>query len=63
MSLTNQTILVTLAALEVLATFAAPPPAVPKERLSIIHPISKIIEAVERTSSQKKNELKYPFQT
>jgi len=54
---------VTLAALDVFATFAAPPPAVPNERLSMIHPISKIIEAVESTSSQKKKELKYPFQT
>jgi len=63
MSLTNQTILVTLAARDVLATFAAPPPAVPNDKLSIIHPISKIIEAVESTSSQKKNELKYPLRT
>jgi hypothetical protein len=67
-SLTSLTILVTLAALEVLATEVAFEVAFYPElnnlfTMSMIHPISKIMEAVASTSSQKKNENKYPHFT
>lgn len=60
-SLTSLTILVTRAALEVLPTEAASvlPPKI-DENSSVIHPMSKIIETVENTSSQKKKNGMYP---
>jgi hypothetical protein len=55
---------VTLAALEVLATFATLPDVLPPDAAlliaSISQPISKSIEIVARMSSQKKNENIYP---